>query len=102
MTRTRNHCTPQEEGDRADVQVDGARGQMHPGVRSALRHIFSVYQHGHSDADAVHQAIATLRKHQAALNLAGEFVVTAIPYAPKGACAFEEFEYMEDPYSVRR
>jgi hypothetical protein len=80
--------------------VEGAAGQFHPGVRSALRHIFSVYRHGHSDIDACRKAVAAFRQHQAALNLAGEFVVTAIPIAPHGATSFEEFEYMEDPYQV--
>ena len=74
---------------------------MHPQDRSALQHIFSVYQHGHSDIEACRNAAAALRRDQAAARVAGEFVVTAIPLAPKGACTFEEFEYMSDPYSVR-
>jgi hypothetical protein len=88
------------EWNRADVQVDGAKGQTHPGVYSAMRHIFSLYEHGHSDVDAYINAVWAFKHHQSASNLSGEFIVTAIPYAPKGACAFEELEYMEDPYSV--
>ena len=74
---------------------------MHPTERSVFNHIFAVYQHQGSDAEGSLQAVRAFQKEQLARNLAGEFVVTAIPYAPKGACCFEEFEYAVEPYDVR-
>ena len=84
------------------MQVEGANGQTHPGVYSALRHTLTCYEHTTGDQDAAYaERMRTLKAQRAAANLAGEFVVTAIPSAPHGACAFEEFEYMEDPQAVR-
>lgn len=84
------------------MQVPGASGQTHPGVYSALRHDFTRYEHASGDQAATYaEGMRAMRAQRAAANLAGEFVVTAIPSAPYGACAFEEFEYMEDPQAVR-
>lgn len=83
------------------MQVPGAAGQLHPTERSVFNHIFAVYAQQPCDADASLQALRAFRKDQLARHLAGEFVVTAIPFAPKGACCFEEFEYVAEPYDVR-
>jgi hypothetical protein len=62
--------------------------------------MFSLYEHFHCDSESFMNSMNALRRQQVANNLAGDFVVTAIPRAPRGACTFEEFEYMEDPSAV--
>ena len=66
-----------------------------------MRGVFSRFEHCHSDSEAYLNAVRRYKQEQDSLKLAGPFVVTAIPFAPRGACAFEEFDYMEDPAAVR-
>lgn len=77
-----------------------ASGQTAPGIYSALRSIFTIFEHGHSDCNA--EKMLNWQQHQAEkqLELASEFVVTAMPPVPKGCTLFDEFIYMEDPHEV--
>lgn len=81
------------------VQV--AAGQAAPQERSALRHMFSVYAHGHSELSAFVEAMSAHRREQARLCLGPQFTATALPRPPAGITAFNGFSYMEDPFEVR-
>ena len=78
-----------------------AAGQMAPGERSALRSIFAVYQHGHSDYEAFIQDVRERRKKCLASRTRPlPFAATGIPRPPQGTTVFNGFTYMEDPLQV--
>lgn len=81
------------------VQI--AAGQTAPGERSALRSIFAIYQHGHSDFEAFVQDVRACRKKCLASRVSSlPFAATGISRPPQGTTVFNGFTYMEDPFQV--
>eukprot|EP00892_Ulva_mutabilis_P002056 jgi/Ulvmu1/11851/UM081_0009.1 len=80
------------------LQVPVAAGQTAPQERSALRHMFTVFEHGHSDLAAFVDAMTAHRREQRRLCIGPQFTATAMPRPPAGITAFSGFTYTEDPF----
>lgn len=79
-----------------------AAGQTAPQERSALRHMFTVFAHGHSELAAFVDAMSAHRREQERLCLGPQFTATALSRPPAACTVFNGFTYMEDPFEVRR
>lgn len=77
-----------------------AAGQAAPQERSALRHMFSVYEHGHSELAAFVDAMSAHRREQHRLCIGPQFTATGLSRPPAACTVFSGFTYMEDPFEV--